>query len=117
MKKRVILEIDKNYASKYNLENSFVGKKILYFEDRNSHILRHKHEFINEESFNYSFENLDNIIKNPEFIYKDEKNNSLLFVKRMIDNTLVAVRISESSNLKVRTMYPINDSKKNRLKK
>ena len=59
---------------------------------------------------------IDTIIREPDFISFNENNRSLEFVKRITDNTLVAVRVSQSRELKVKTLYPINDTKKEKLK-
>ena len=59
---------------------------------------------------------MDEIIKHPEFISYNEKNKSLEFVRKMLDNTLVAVRVSLANELKVKTLYPINKIKKEKLK-
>lgn len=116
MKKNTILTIDQNYANKYNLDSSFIGKTIVVYNDRYIHFESHKAEYINVASYNLSVNNLFDIIKNPEFISSNQKNNSLEFIKTLSDHTLVAVRVSNSKELKVKTMYPINQTKKNRLK-
>ena len=77
---------------------------------------KHKNEYINEKSYDLSVNSLSDIINNPDFISVNSINNSLEFVKTLDDHTLVAVRISNSKELKVRSMYPINNAKKERLK-
>ena len=117
MKKEVLLNIDQNYIKRYkNLGEEFIGKKIVMYDDRYNHIEKHRNEFISVESYNVTINSLEDIIKNPEFIAIDSKNNSLEFIKKITENVLVAVRVSNSKELKIKTLYPINDKKKNRLK-
>lgn len=116
IKKTTYITIDSEYASTYGLSDNFIGKKIVLYEDRIQHIERHKEEFSSETAYLDSLNNIDQILKYPELISNNTNNNSLEFVKRMTDNTLVAVRLSPSKELKIRTMYPITNAKKNRLK-
>ena len=98
------------------MNKEIIGKDVVLYSNQASHLEKHKNEFINNDSYIQSRNNIKDILIQPEFISIDNKNNSLLFIKKMIDNTLVAVRITNKKELKVRTMYPINESKKLRLK-
>lgn len=114
--KRIIMTIDKNYLDRHNLLSQYLGKKIVIYNGIISHFAKHEAEFSNKTSYHASVNNIDKIIKNPEFISFDSKNNLLEFVRKMLDDTLVAVRVSLSKELKVKTMYPINSTKKKKLK-
>ncbi|MBQ7890985.1 MAG: hypothetical protein IJO78_05185 [Erysipelotrichaceae bacterium] len=115
--KRKIMTMDENYIRKHNLPNEYLGKMIVVYKERYAHFAKHQSEFLNYSSYDYSVKSLDDIIQNPEFIVYDSKNNSLEFVKKLLDNTLVAVRVADCLELKVKTLYPINDIKKDKLKK
>lgn len=114
--KIIISILDDHYINKYGLPNTYENKSIVLYDDRFSHFAKHKQEFSSEESYKISILNINTIIQNPDFICFNEKNKSLEFVKRMVDNTLVAVRVSQSNELKIKTLYPINDTKKEKLK-
>ena len=89
---------------------------MVIYQDRYSHIEKHKGEFYSVESYQQSVDSLADIIANPEFISFNTKNASLEFVKFISENTLVAVTISTSEELKVKTMYPISLEKYLKLK-
>ena len=114
--KRVILTIDSKYLSRYNLPSQYLGKNIVLYSGRITHFAKHELEFSSKTAYNASVNNIDKIIKNPEFISYDPKNNSLEFVKKMLDDTLVAVRVSASTDLKIKTIFPINEAKKTKLR-
>lgn len=116
MRKDTILTIDQDYINKYHLDSSFFNKKIVVYEDRYVHFADHKDEYIDESSYTLSVNSLFDIIQNPDFISYNQNNSGMEFVKTLKDHTLVAVRISNSKELKVRSMYPINQTKKDRLK-
>lgn len=113
---KILFEITDEYSSKYKLDPSFINKKIVMFDDRIQHIERHAKEFKNNGSYTNAILNIDSILSSPDFICKDEKNNSLEFVKKLEDNILIAVRVSNSEYLKLKTLYPINNIKYNKLK-
>lgn len=117
MEKKLYLTISEKYVDYYKLPSSYIGKDIVLYDEKWEHIEKHKEEFVSDASYNYSISNMSNVISSPDFISLDSKNNSLLFVKKLIDNTLVAVRTSDSNDLKIKTMYPINSVKYERLKK
>lgn len=113
---KILFEITEEYSNKYKLDPSFISKKIVMFDDRISHIEKHAKEFKNDGSYTNAILNIDVILSSPDFICKDKKNNSLEFVKKLEDNILVAVRVSNSEYLKLKTLYPINNVKYDKLK-
>lgn len=115
-KKKVIKIIDSSYIQKYNLPPIYKEKSIVLYEDRYQHFEKHKYEFSSIEAYKKSILNINEIINNPDFISLNDKNNSLEFVKKLDDNTLIAVRISSSKEFKIKTLYPISATKKAKLK-
>lgn len=113
--KSVLFTINQSYIDKYGLNQKFLGKKIVIYNNRYTHIENHKLDFSSIQAYEDAVSNITSIIITPDFIAMDNKNNSLLFIKKLYDNTLVAARIAASSDLKVRTMYPITENKKNKL--
>ena len=114
--KTIISVLNDDYLNKYGLPDIYKNKTIVLYDDRFSHFAKHELEFSSEESYRKSVLSIDTIIREPDFISFNENNRSLEFVKRITDNTLVAVRVSQSRELKVKTLYPINDTNKEKLK-
>lgn len=115
MEKKLIYTIDEKYINEHNLDSSYLNKNIVIYSDRYDHISKHKNEFSDISSYNNAINNIDYIVSSPDFIVIDNKRNCLEFIKTMDDNVLVAVRISKSNDLKVKTLYPISETKKNKL--
>ena len=113
--KRLLFTIDEAYITKYNLDISYLGKRIVIYDDRYTHIEKHRFEFSNQSSYEYVIKNIDFIVKEPDFIVIDENKKGVEFVKTLADNVLVAARITMSSEMKIKSLYPINETKKQRL--
>ena len=115
--KKELLKINKDYILKYSLDKSFIGKSIVIYSDRYEHFKKHSLEFSSLEEYQNTVENLQDIVCNPDFVRIDANKNGMFFIKTFNDNAMVVVRISASKELKVRTLYPINNTKKDRLNK
>ena len=83
--------------------------KIAY--DRISHCNNHISDFKNEQSYNKSLGAIPLIIKKPDYVGHNKKNNSIEYIKRMDELTLVAVRLKQKGNLFFRSIYPISEVK------
>ena len=116
MKYRVLLEISKEYAVKYGLPTEMVGKMIILYEDRFAHFERHKDDYSVKGRYTETMLRIDEIVAGPDFIAFDCKNYSYEFIKKLDNNVLVAVRMSQSKMLKVKTVYPISDVKYEKLR-
>ena len=114
-KKTVIFTIDWNYINKYKLDSSFLNKKIVIYDDRYDHIEKHKNEFSSIDEYNNALLNVKLIVAEPDFIVIDDKRKCIEFIKTLNDNVLIAVRLSSSSELKIKSLYPINEVKKRKL--
>lgn len=113
--KTVIFTIDQNYINKYKLDSSFLNKKIVIYDDRYDHIKKHKYEFSSIYEYNNALSNIKLIITAPDFIVIDNKRKGIEFIKTLNDNVLIAVRLSSSSELKIKSLYPINEVKRKKL--
>lgn len=82
------------------------GKEILLSPKRKKHMEKHRDEFAD---FDGTFERIDEIVQNPDYVGRHPNGQSLEYVKRIDGNVLVAVRLSDK--LTVRTMYVIKDTK------
>ena len=62
--------------------------------------------------------NLESIIERPDYVYYDVDKKGLEYYKNIKENVLVAVRISSGNELKVKSVYPVTETKiENRKKK
>ena len=86
---------------------------ILFWKDRIKHTERHKKDFVSEEEYELCFEQIPDIIRNPEFISVHPNKDSISFICRFTDHVSVAVRLSTDGRLAYRTMYPLRETQLN----
>ena len=109
--KRVLGKIDDIIIDKYGIEEHR-GKNIVIYPDKKQHAKdRHIHEYDREEDFYIVSDSLQDIISNPDYVYYDEDKVGLEFYKNINGNILVAVGVQPGHELKVRSFYPINETK------
>ncbi len=112
LREKQIIKIGKLNKNVINiLELQCKDKNIKIGYDRISHCNKHKPDFENEQSYNKSMELLPDIINNPDYVGYNSNNNSIEYIKRIDDVTLVAVRFKERGDLFLRSVYPITESK------
>jgi len=100
-------ELNNKVISALNLNCS--PRNILLTADRIYHCEKHKNQYKDENSYNISMANIPEIISNPDYIGFNESNNSIQYVKKLEDTTLVAVRISYKGSLRLRTIFPLTE--------
>ncbi|WP_461817395.1 PBECR3 domain-containing polyvalent protein [Faecalimonas sp.] len=83
---------------------------MLFWKDRIKHTERHKKDFVSPEEYELCFEQIPDIIQNPEFISIHPNKDSISFICRFTDHISVAVRLSTDGKLSYRTMYPLRES-------
>lgn len=113
--KSILHTIDQNYIDKYNLDYSYLNKKIVIYSDRYLHMNKHKYEFSNTKNYFDAINNIQDIVSNPDFIVIDQKRKGMEFIKKINNDVLVAARLSNSNELKIKSLYPINATKKDKL--
>lgn len=96
--------IDESVIDKWYLDR-YKGKKIVFYEDRIEHCKQHISEYEKEEDFYFTLKNLDKIITNPDYVFYDRKKQGLEYYKKMRGNILVAVRVNNGFELKVKSFY------------
>lgn len=89
-------------------------RNIILTADRIYHCEKHKNEYKDENSYNQSISNIPKIISSPDYIGFNKSNNSIQYVKRLEDTTLVAVRLSHRGVLTLRTVFPLTEYKLNK---
>ena len=61
---------------------------------------------------------LEKIINNPDYVFHDKSKKGLEYYKQLKSDILVAVRVNNGKELKVKSVYPVKRSKvENRKKK
>lgn len=80
-------------------------EEILFWKDRIKHTQLHKKDFVSDEEYELRFEQIPDIIRNPEFISIHPNKDSISFICRFTDNVSVAVRLSTNGGLAYHTMY------------
>lgn len=114
--KRVLGKISQEIVDKWHLDE-YRDKKIVFYPDRKEHCEDHKSQYANEEDYYYVMANLEDIISAPDYVYYDVDKKGLEFFKNIRGNILVAVRISPANELKVRSFYPVTQTKIDNRKK
>lgn len=110
--------LNKNIAEYWGIEEH-ANKPIIVYDDRVQHVIEnHLKDFGTEEKIIKTYDELHNIIKNPDYVYYNKEKQGLEYYKIIKDDICVAVRINKGKFLKVRSWYPANDNKiANRKKK
>ena len=89
-----------------------IGKEIVIYENDRKHCYnRHYGDFSNPKEFAFIMKNLDYIINEYDFLLYNEKNNSLEYYKKINSNITVRVKVENSNELKIKTVFPIPDQK------
>lgn len=93
------------------------NKPIVVFDDRINHVIdNHLNDFNGKVNILNIYNNLDKIIKTPDYVFYNKKNKGLEYYKYLNNNICVAVRINSGKVLKVRSWYPANANKINNRK-
>lgn len=109
MKKEIDVLSDKLAKEKGLEEHS--GKKIVQYDGLLKHIAKHEKEYISIESCECTINNISTIIKNPEYVYYNEKKKGLEFYKNLMEKVCVVVQIVNKRELPVASVYPVHDKK------
>lgn len=95
------------------------NKPILVYDNRKKHVIdSHLQDFGSVEEIEKVYNNLTNIIKNPDYVFYNSNTRGLEYYKKIDSDICVAVRINPGKVLKIKSWYPANSSKiANRKKK
>ena len=86
-------------------------RNIKFAYDRIAHCENHIKDFRNEQSYKKSMESIPLIINTPDYVGYNKNNNSIEYIKKIDDITLVAIRIKSKGDLFLRSIYPISEVK------
>lgn len=114
---KIVGRISKEVAEKYNLYE-FEGQEIIQSLDLYAHVVKHIDEFQSVDSYNNTLLNIEEILKNPIFVYYDKKRKSLLYFCEIDEDVcaVVKLKIKRNGENYVATVYPVSNSKIIRLK-
>lgn len=85
-------------------------KEVLFWKDRISHTERHKKDFFSPNEYELCFQQIPQILHDPDYISVHPKDSSISFIKDFSAHVSVAIRISTDGKLSYRTMYPLMDA-------
>jgi len=85
-------------------------KDVLFWKDRISHTERHRKDFFSEHEYELCFQQIPQILHEPDYISVHPKDHSISFIKDFSSHISVAIRISTDGKLSYRTMYPLMDA-------
>lgn len=116
--KRILGEVSNEIVQKWQLDE-YKNKKIVMYPETKEHSRdRHIGDYESEEDYYFVMDSLEDIIKNPDYVFYDKSKAGLEYYKNVRGNILVAVRIVPGKELKVRSVYPVEQEKiDNRRKK
>lgn len=102
-------------AKYWNL-NEHANKPIVIYKNVRQHIIaRHLKDFGSVDKIDFIWSKLRVIIKRPDQVFYNEQTKGLEYYKKIDNVIVVAIRISFSSTLKIKSFYPANKTKmKNR---
>ncbi len=95
------------------------NKPILVYDDRKQHVIdSHLQDFGTKEEIDKIYDELNNIIKRPDYVFYNKTTKGLEYYKKINDDICVAIRINSGKVLKVKSWYPVKPIKiSNRKKK
>lgn len=108
--KKEIWKLEEELAIEKGIEKH-AGKKIVQYEGLLKHIAKHEREYISIESCEYTINNIQNIIKNHDYVYYNEEKQGLEYYKELMEKVCVVVQIVNKRELPVVSVYPVPDKK------
>lgn len=111
MSKKFITKVSKKDANDCKRPD-LIGKSIVLYDSDKIHCYsEHYNNFKNKKEFAFIMENLDFVINECDFVLYNSKNNSLEYYKKINSNSTIRVRVQNSNELKIKTMFPVPDEK------
>lgn len=116
--KRILGKINPDIINKWELYEHR-NKMIVMYEEAEEHSKsKHLNDFPSEKDYNDVMDSLKEIIRKPDYVFYDKSKKGLEYYKKVNSDVLVAVRVDDGSELKVKSVYPVKQEKiENRKKK
>ena len=116
--KRILGQINNEIIEQWELYEHKNKKIVMYPEAKEHSKDRHINDYPSIEDYYIVMDSLEKIIQNPDYVFYDKSKKGLEFYKKINSNILVAVRVDNGKELKVKSVYPIKETKiENRKKK
>ena len=109
---KIVGYINDDIIDKYNLYE-YKNRPIVQSLDLYVHIEKHIKDFKSVDSFNYTISNINEIIREPMFVYYEKDRKSLLYYKKLLDNVCVVVKLKlrENKDSYIASVYPVSEYK------
>ena len=107
-------KLTKKLCQKYGITYG-IGFDIVQSKGLIYHVQKHINDFNNVNNYALALSNVSKILSSPNFVYFDNKRNSIKFFKKITQYICVVVNI-EKEVAYVATIYPINKKKIEKLK-
>ena len=116
--KRILGQINNEIIEQWELYEH-KNKKIVMYPEAKAHSKdRHINDYPSIEDYYIVMDSLEKIIQNPDYVFYDKSKKGLEFYKKIKSNILVADRVDDGKELKVKSVYPVENTKiENRKKK
>lgn len=115
--KRILGEVSNEVVEKWQLYE-YKSKKIVIYPEAKEHSKdRHINDYKSVDDYYYVMDSLEEIINNPDYVFYDKSKAGLEYYKNIRGNILVAIRVVPGKELKVRSVYPVEQEKINNRRK
>lgn len=115
--KRILGEVSNEVVEKWQLYE-YKNKKIVMYPEAKEHSKdRHINDYKSVNDYYYVMDSLEEIINNPDYVFYDKSKAGLEYYKNIRGNILVAIRVVPGKELKVRSVYPVEQEKINNRRK
>lgn len=115
--KRILGEVSNEVVEKWQLYE-YKNKKIVMYPEAKEHSKdRHINDYKSVDDYYYVMDSLEEIINNPDYVFYDKSKAGLEYYKNIRENILVAIRVVPGKELKVRSVYPVEQEKINNRRK
>lgn len=116
--KRILGQINNEIIEQWELYEHKNKKIVMYPEAKEHSKDRHINDYPSIEDYYIIMDSLEKIIQNPDYVFYDKSKKGLEFYKKIKSNILVAIRVDDGKELKVKSVYPVENTKiENRKKK
>ena len=115
--KRILGKVSNEVVEKWQLYE-YKNKKIVMYPEAKEHSKdRHINDYKSVDDYYYVMDSLEEIINNPDYVFYDKSKAGLEYYKNIRGNILVAIRVVPGKELKVRSVYPVEQEKINNRRK
>ena len=115
--KRILGEVSNEVVEKWQLYE-YKNKQIVMYPEAKEHSKdRHINDYKSVDDYYYVMDSLEEIINNPDYVFYDKSKAGLEYYKNIRGNILVAIRVVPGKELKVRSVYPVEQEKINNRRK